>query len=391
MRLHPTLSIGYSEKEMRSRCLSSAVAALAALAVFSASAFEPQKKKKEDEEEITQTLEVLPDLPQAVSAETHKLEFYLSPLTSKGLLSQQIRDSLKALDKASRRSTIVNLRAMVAGSGDLRRVASVVSEFFSDKRKPLPSLTVVQVGGLPLSGAQVILEATAVGRKEVNPHGLAFISGQGKTDPNPLASPKPLADTALTNLQTAVRTAGLDPTDVLRVTCLASLLDGAAEIRGKLAAAFPKAAMNYVQVQRAPFLGVVECEAVARLKTPPAQPVLLLNPDGLSKSPNYSQIALVNSPKVVLSGSQLSFRYQDADARLAFQRLGKALQETGVSFSEVFFSRIYPVSPSIAEQVRRVRFEFFDKSKPPASTLLPFDGLPAMEAGFAIDVMAVLH
>ena len=379
---------GYSDRVMRSWSLSVAVALLLVLGVSSMNAFEPEKKKKEEE---TQTLEVLPDLPQAVIAETARLEFYISPLSAKGLLSQQVKDALKALDKATRRSVIVNLRALVAGSGDMRRVNSLVSEFFSEKRKPLPSLTVVQVGGLPLTGAQVVIEATAVGRKDVNPNGLAFISGQGKSDPNPLAPTQPLAEEALSGLQTAVAAAGVDPGGLLRVTCLASLLDDAMAIRGKIASAFPKAALNYVQVQRAPFRGVVECEAVGRLRQAPAAPVTFLNPEGLGKSPNYSQIALVNAPKVVLSGSQLSFRYQDSDARLALQRLGKALEEIGTSFQQVFFSRIYPVSPSIAEQVRRVRFEFFDKSRPPASTLLPFDGLPAMEAGFAVDVMATLR
>ena len=51
----------------------------------------------------------------------------------------------------------------------------------------------------------------------------------------------------------------------------------------------------------------------------------------------------------------------------------------------------YPLSTSLAAQVRKIRFEFFDKSRPPASTLLPFEGLPAMDAGFAVDVVAIAN
>ncbi len=43
---------------------------------------------------------------------------------------------------------------------------------------PLPVVTVVQVGALPLTGVQVVMEATAVARKPVNPHGLAFLSAE---------------------------------------------------------------------------------------------------------------------------------------------------------------------------------------------------------------------
>ena len=52
-------------------------------------------------------------------------------------------------------------------------------------------------------------------------------------------------------------------------------------------------------------------------------------------------------------------------------------------------AHLYPLSSSIAEQIRRIRFEFFDKTRPPAATMQPFEGLPAMDAGFAIDVVAI--
>jgi enamine deaminase RidA (YjgF/YER057c/UK114 family) len=144
-----------------------------------------------------------------------------------------------------------------------------------------------------------------------------------------------------------------------------------------------------VQVQRAPARAIAECEAVARLRAKPAQSVVFLNPDALPKSPNYSQAALVAAGRLVFSGSQIAFRFQESDARLAFDRLVKALEEGGASAHDVVFASGYPLSNSIAEMVRKVRFDFFDKSRPPASTMLAFEGLPAMDASFAIDVVAV--
>src|SRR6202451_3002937 len=118
----------------------------------------PEGKKKKGAE-ITQTLAASPELPAAVTAETARLAYQVSPLSSKGLLSQQTRDALKALLR-SNRGTIVKLRAFVAGSGNLRRVGEIAGEIFLEKHQPLPALSVAQVGALPLVGAQLVIEAT---------------------------------------------------------------------------------------------------------------------------------------------------------------------------------------------------------------------------------------
>ncbi|MBC8165758.1 MAG: RidA family protein, partial [Bryobacteraceae bacterium] len=137
-----------------------------------------KKKKKGDEEPVTQVLDFPKDPPAAIVADASRMTFFISALSAKGLLSAQIRDAIRNLMGQSRGAQIVKLRAFVAGSGDLRRVPSLVSEIFTDKRLPLPAVTVVQVGALPLTGAQVLIEATAVDRKPTNPNGLAFIGGQ---------------------------------------------------------------------------------------------------------------------------------------------------------------------------------------------------------------------
>jgi enamine deaminase RidA (YjgF/YER057c/UK114 family) len=350
-----------------------------------------RKKKKSDEEPTTQVLQLPKDPPSAVTAETARIGFALSPLSSKGLLSQQVRDALKMLSRNAGSASIVKLRAFVAGSGDLRRVQAIVSETFTERHLSLPALSVVQVGGLPLEGAQVLLEATLVGKKDVNPNGLVFIAGQQASSPTPLEPVAPLAEKSLAGLRAALRAAGSQPEDVLRGTCFLSSLDGFGKVRQLIESEYRSAVWSFVQVQRAPYNSVVECETVARSRVRIERPLELLNPDGLPKSPNYSQIALVGAPRVAITGTQVAFGTQDADARLAFGRLEKELAAVGSSIKEVAWSSIYPLSGSIAEEVRKVRFEFYDPARPPASTLLPFEGLPSMDASFAVDAVAVAN
>ena len=92
---------------------------------------------------MTQVLQLPKDPPSAVVAETARLGFYVSPLSSRGLLSQQVRDALKAMQRNLGGANIVKLRAFVAGSGDMRRVQAIVSETFTERRLSLPALSVV--------------------------------------------------------------------------------------------------------------------------------------------------------------------------------------------------------------------------------------------------------
>jgi len=349
-----------------------------------------RKKQQREEEEITQTREIPKDPPGAVVAETRRLVFHVSPLSAKGLLSQQVRDALRALNRRVRRASMVKLRAFVAGSGDTRRVQAIVSETFSERRVPLPALSVVQVGGLPLEGAQVVIEAVSVARRETNPHGLAYISGQLRAEDQPLRPLAPLAEKSLADLGAALKAAGSTPADMLRVTCFLSALDELPAIRQRMAAQFPKAVFNYVQTQRAVSRTLIECEGVARLARKPREALQFLNPDGLPKSSYYSQVALVGAPRVALSGLQMAFGLQEADARLAFQRLEKALEQVKASIRDVAMSHIYPLHPQIGDRARKIRTEFYSRSRPPGSTMLPFEGLPSMDASFGVDVVAVV-
>src|ERR1017187_3481683 len=225
-----------------------------------------QKKPKPAKEEITQTLQLPKELPGAVTGETRRLTFHVTPLSAHGLLSAQVRDALKALTHETGGNPVLKIRAFAAGTGDLRRVRDLVSEVFTLRTLPLPALSLIQAGGLPLEGAQVVLEAIAAGKKEVSPHGLVFFSALVAASDNPLDPVAPLAAQSLDRLKRAIKTAGSEPSDVVRVTCFLSSLENVAAIRKLVEADYPRAALNYVQTQRSPGRAIAACEAVARLR-----------------------------------------------------------------------------------------------------------------------------
>lgn len=374
----------------------SSFARLVSLAVVAALIAETglAAKKKKKEEEITQTLEVLPDPPSTIKAEVGRMVFHSSPLSGKGLLSQQVRDAIKAIWRTNGSASVVKIRALVAGTGDMRRVQAIVSEMFAEKRLALPVLSVVQVGGLPMEGAQVVLEATSLARKPVNPQGLAFISGKGAAAPlnpdKPNAPVLALAEKSVADLQTALTGVGLLGADVLRVTCFQSSLEDVTQVQQLVARQFPGAPAVFAQTQRSPASHVVECEAVARLKSATGGSWKVMNPPGLPASPAFSQLAVAGPGQVVLTGSQLAFRSQDSDVRLCFDRMKKQLEESGSSMKNVFWSSIYPLSRTVTQKVRDIRFEYYDKANPPASTVMNFEGLPSLDASFSLEVIAGL-
>ena len=326
-------------------------------------------KKKE----MTQVLELPKDPPSAVAAETRNLVFHISPLIAKGLLSQQIREGLKNLLKANAGATIVKVRAFVAGTGDMRRVPALVSELLTDKHLPLPAVSVVQVGGLPLEGAQVVLESISVSKRETNPGGLMFTGGQEASAPRPLEPALPLAQRAMANLDQI-----LNGAQALRVTCFTTSPADAQQLQSAVAAHYAQAVTDVVAVQRAASRSAVTCDATARL------------PEHDFKI-NGNQATAVVSQRVAFTGTQLAFGFEDNDARLAFQRIEKALEPLGASTKTVAQANFYPLSGSIGQQVKKIRLEFFDPVLIPPSTLLPFEGLPSIDASFAMDVVAAIN
>ncbi len=351
-----------------------AAALIAVCFVGHSLAWSEKKQKSEEEEEVTQVLDVPKDPPPVAVGEADRLVFFNSPLSAKGLLSQQMKDAVKSVRKQLRKAQAVRIRAFVSGSADLRRVPAIISEEFTDKRLQIPAVTVVQVGALPLTGAQVQLEAIAVDRKVVNPGGVAFVSGQGGKASDPVAP-----------LQAALGQANLPLSAVRRVTCFLNALEYVESARAKIAASFPKVPATFVQLRRDSMGDFVECEAVASLSTAPQK-----SPAYIGKiEDRYSQIVMVGPERIAFTGMQLAFGREEADVRLAFDRIGKTLESAGAGFDDVVMSNVYPLSNSMSEQVRKIRTDYYSKQEPPASTLLLFEGLPSLDASFGVELAAV--
>jgi len=309
--------------------------------------------KKKNPDDITQTLELPKDPPAVSVGETKRLMFSVSPLSGKGLLSQQTRDALKAILKENGGVPVVHIRAFVAGSGDVRRVPQIVSEVFTEKKLPLPSVSVLRVGGLPLENAQVVLEVVSVAKKDVSPSGLRFVSGEPGTGGDAASSPRPLLDNALGSL--ASKAAGGQP---VQVTCYVSQLNQASELNAAITARFPGAAVDLVQSQRAPWRAFANCEGVVRGGDGPA--------------------------RLAFTGTRVAFGVAEKDAALAFQRLDRDLADAGASPGDILQTNVYPLSPDIETLVRRVR-----PAVTPATNTV-FEGLASIDAGFAVDAVAAV-
>ena len=213
-------------------------------------------------------------------------------------------------------------------------------------------------------------------RRQMNPNGLAFVSGQ---------SAATVAE-SLAKIGTSLRKAGMEPSDAARVTCFVSLLEENRSARSAMEAAFPNAAVNYVQMQRGPITPAAECEAVARLRAPATGGVQFLD-----SSPAYSQVVLVSTPRLVLTGTQLAFGGQENDLKLLFERLRRALGQFNAGFDAVVMSHVYVTSPAMANPVRAVRAGFYNAAHSPASTLLPFEGLTSHDSPAGVDVIAAVR
>ncbi len=324
----------------------------------------------------------LPALAQtkAVEAETAQLLFQVAPLTTNGDVAAQVRQQMKSF-----KAPLVHLRAFVVGI-DRIAAARTAIETELKQRKAEPALTIVAVGALP-RGVLIALEAVTLANKSVNPYGLAFVSGLAGSADQPVAQMLPLAEKAMRDLNAAHQAAGIVAGDVQRVTCLATSLQDVEAVEKLVKATFPQSATSIVQLQRAPVRGVIECETVARLRSAVNEPLKFVFAESLPKSPNFSHVALVGAKQVVFSGAY-SAGGQDAEARRAYEELTQSLASAGASIKQVAMSSLFPISQAAADLVRRTRFNFYDPARPPASTMMIFEGL-ADNAAFAVDVVAI--
>lgn len=321
-------------------------------------------RKKKEEEPKPQVLPLPRELPRAVSAVTSSLSFKVTPLLTTGHLSSQIHDALNDLIRGTKGSAIIKLRAFVAGAGDSRRVQQLVSDMFTDKKLPLPALTIVQVGALGKDASAVVIEAIVSGRQAVNPNGLAFIARQS-------AATLP---EALAKMNETVGAAHLAAANLVSATCFTDRLAGYDAERQALASAFPNAAVNLVQALRDPLDTKTTCQGIAQL------------PPGAAPSPgNNANVTFVTSPQIVFTGLQLSFGAYLDDADSALSRMQHDVQTVHADVRNTVLMNAFSIDPAAASAIeeRMPKFNF------PQNTLTvqPVQGLPSLDASLGLEAV----
>src|SRR6185312_2704059 len=244
--------------------------------------------QKTQQDKVSDKLKLPEDPPLVAVGETSHLTFEVSPLSGKGLLSEQTRDALKAILKLNKNTPIVHIRAFSAGNGDVRRIPQIVADVLGDKHS-LPSVSVVQAGDLTLDGAQVVLETISVSKKEVSKEGVTFVPAQTVVADQADSSAKPLLQKAMDQL--AAKMSGTP----VAVTCYVSSLEGGEDLLAMVQSRFVGAAVNLVQPRRIPWRVSAACEGAVRGGT--------------------------SAARLAFSGTQVAFGSEEKDAALAVQRL----------------------------------------------------------------------
>lgn len=337
-------------------------ATLSSLFFFGAS-LSAQHKKRSTEEPKSQVMPLPPQLPMAIAADTAALDFHISPLLRTGGLSAQIRQSLNDLVRDTRGETIVKLRAFVAGAGDARRVEATVGEVFTERKLPLPVLSIIQVGALADNTAEVVIEAVVETRRVVNPNGLAFLSGQTGAS----------FAAAIERLKESTRAASVEPDHLLTCTCFTSRLDDYTQLSSTIRSAFPHAGVNIVQALRDPASDSTMCEAVGQLSEPPAESSLIWLKD--------ARATLVNSHRLVFTGLQLAFGNFLDDAHEAFARLERAASSVEAAETPVEVNA-FSLDAYAGSALRKM-------SAVPVSTFTvqTVEGLPSIDASAGIEAI----
>jgi hypothetical protein len=149
----------------------------------------------------------------------------------------------------------------------------------------------------------------------------------------------------------------------VRVSCFADSLAGAEAARSAAAKAFPTAAGTFVQTTRAGIGNRVSCEGVGRLRSTTV---------GASPIERTPDAVLVRAPKLVFSGAQMAFVEQDSGMQQVNDRLARAIKAVGGG--EVLVTNRY----SVAGFAR-------------GEASLVVEGLPALEANLAVEIVAAVN
>jgi enamine deaminase RidA (YjgF/YER057c/UK114 family) len=118
------------------------------------------------------------------------------------------------------------------------------------------------------------------------------------------------------------------------------------------------------------------------------------SPEGLPAPAGYSHVVSIPSGRLVWTSGQVAMDADrgvpegwEAQTRLAFANVGRALRAGGADWPEVVKLTIFVVDVAELATVRAVRDEFVDTARPPTSSLVQVAGL--VQPAWLIEVEAV--
>ena len=201
----------------------------------------------------------------------------------------------------------------------------IVSEMFTDKKLPIPAVSVDSGGQACRWMARRWCSSRLLWKRRSSIlDGVVFLPG---LKPGP-------------------------PVNRESITCFMNSLDKAVDLRASSQRPTRRRLLNFVQLRRDTLGDSYECEAIAAAQ--PGQGV---------------------TGKIVITGTQLAFGSGEEDSRLAFQRLEKALTPVGGKLTDTVWVQFYPLSGKAAESIRKVQFDFFDKKKAPGKQAISIRGV----------------
>jgi enamine deaminase RidA (YjgF/YER057c/UK114 family) len=92
--------------------------------------------------------------------------------------------------------------------------------------------------------------------------------------------------------------------------------------------------------------------------------------------------------RLVFTGIQMAFGDQEQALRLAYGRLGRALETMKARYPDAVLMSIYSLNRTMADKAAALAPEFLGGARPGGSTQI-VEGLPSLDATVAIEVVAV--
>lgn len=132
-----------------------------------------------------------------------------------------------------------------------------------------------------------------------------------------------------------------------------------------------------------------------------AQQIQHLNPAGLSKSPNYTQVVTVQGGRTVYISGQVPVNAQGeligkgdfpAQVKQVYENIRTALSAAGATFDDVIKTTTLVVSSDDTKlaTVRQIRSQYYTRPQPPASTYFGVQALYDKDVMIEIEVIAVV-